>query len=86
MWMNLDQLPAGKSMYTIAVTDQPLDTPADEIAYDEIDVVTSSRATAQEVVAAAKDELEEYEGVRVIGVSNQSAGYVLWQDPNGDLQ
>lgn len=84
MWMNLDQVPAGKHMFTVAVTESPVDTPADEIGYDEVDVIAPSRSTAREVVALA--DLEGYEHCRVIGVSDQSDGYVMWQDPKGDLR
>jgi hypothetical protein len=84
MWMNLHTLPAGQSMYTLAVTNQPAGTPADDLEYDEVDVVAPRRATVAQIVAAA--DLDGYEGCRVIGVSNQSDGYVLVQDPDGDYR
>lgn len=88
MWMNLDQVPTGKAMYTIAITDDPADTPKDDIGYDEVDFVASTHLTAREVVRRADEAgaLEGYEGQRVIGVSNQSDAYVMWQDPAGDLR
>jgi hypothetical protein len=84
MWVNLDQLPAGKSMYTIAVTDAPLGTPSDDMWYDEVDVVADSRLDAKGVLEQAN--LEGYEHCRVVGVSDQSSGYVMWQDAEGDLR
>jgi hypothetical protein len=85
MWMNLDQLPAGKSMYTIAVTSDPVDTPREDVCYDEIDVVARRGATITDVVEAAREEIaRDYADCRVIGVSDQSDGYVMWQDPAGD--
>jgi hypothetical protein len=88
MWMNLDQVPAGQAMYTLAVTNQPVGTPKDDIVYDEVDYVASTRLTAREVVRRANDAgaLEGYEDARVIGVVNQSDGYVLIEDPEGDLR
>lgn len=84
MFMNLHALPAGQSMYTLAVTNLPADTPKDRMEYDEVDVVASSRATVAQVIAAA--DLDGYEGCRVIGVVNQSDGYVVCEDPTGDYR
>lgn len=85
MWyMNLDTLPSGQSMFTVAVTEQPPGTPPDDLFYDEVDVVTSSTATVAEVIAAA--DLTGYEECRVIGVIDQSAGYVLAEARDGDLR
>ena len=88
MWVNLHSLPVGQHMYTIAVTMDPPETDPRHMTYDEVDVVASSRATAREVLAAAHDEIAETypSTARVIGVSDQSDGYVMWQDPTGDLQ
>jgi hypothetical protein len=84
MWMNLHTLPAGQSMYTLAVTGDPVGTPKDEVEYDEVDVVAPRGASVAEIVAAA--DLDGYEGQRVIGVSNQSDGYVMAQDVDGDFR
>lgn len=87
MFMNLHTLPAGKSMYTIAVTVQPAGTPKDDIEYDEIDVVAGSRASLKEVISAASAEIEDYgPHARVIGVVDQSAGYVVATRYEGDLR
>lgn len=83
MWVNLHTLPAGQRMYTVALTDQPVGTPSDELWYDEVDVVAPARIDAREV--AERANLEGYEHCRVIGVSDQSDGYVLWEDKDGDL-
>lgn len=87
MFMNLHALPVGQSMYTLAVTNDPTGTPHDQIGYDELDVVASSRANVAGVVAAAKAELDDlYPGARVIGVVNQSDGYVVVENPDGDYR
>lgn len=84
MWLNLHQLPAGQSMFTLAVTNQPIDTPPAALAYDEVDVVARSEADLQEVIESA--DLIDYEGWRVVGVINASAGYVVAEQPQGDLR
>ena len=89
MWMNLDQLPAGKHMYTVYVTLDPEGTPRNEMSADEVDVVAPSRATWGEVVndgavhptgERSVDYLLEMYGAesRVIGVVDQSDGYVVY--------
>lgn len=83
-FVNIDAVPAGQALYTVAVIDQPVGTPRAELAYDEVDVQAPSRASVSEVIAAA--DLSDYEGCRVVGVVNQSAGYVLAEDPEGDLR
>lgn len=84
MWMNLHQLPAGQSMFTLAVTNQPVDTPLAAVAFDEVDVVARSDADLLEVIETA--DLAGYEGWRVIGVINASAGYVVADRLQGDLR
>lgn len=84
MWVNLHTLPAGQSMYTLAVTDQPNDTDPKDLSYDEVDVVAPSGAPVAEIIAAA--DLTGYEGCRVIGVANQSEGYVVVEITDGDLR
>jgi hypothetical protein len=84
MWMNLHTLPAGQSMYTLAVTSDPVGTPEDAVEYDEVDVVAPRGASVAQIVAAA--DPDGYEHCRVVGVSNQSDGYVLVQDPDGDYR
>lgn len=85
MWMNLHDLPAGKSMYTIAVTDFPADTPESERFYDEVDFVAPSSSTAAQVIERARlsGELEGYDDFRIVGVANQSDGYVMIQNWEG---
>jgi hypothetical protein len=84
MFVNLHNLPAGKSMFTIAVTDQPSGTDPNDIAYDEVDVVADHNAQVADVIAAA--DLSMYDGCRVIGVVNQSEGYVVVETFDGDLR
>jgi hypothetical protein len=81
MWMNLHTLPAGQAMYAIAVTDEPLGTPAEHLYYDEIYVTTRAGASVDQVIAAAAADLAAYPGCRIVGVSNQYDGYIMWQDP-----
>jgi hypothetical protein len=88
MFVNLHNLPTGQSMYTLYLTMDPVGTPRDELCAEEIDVVASSRASVAEIIAAASAELEDYEpSIRIIGVVNQSDGYVM-QDVamTGDLR
>jgi hypothetical protein len=87
MWMNLDQLPAGKSMFTVGVTNAPVDTPEDERYYEEVDVVFNSSASVGTIVtyAMGRPDWPYDENARVIGVSNQSDGYVLQQAWEGIL-
>ena len=59
----------------------------DERYYEEHDVVFNSRASAGTIVTYAMGRLDWPYGddVRVIGVSNQSDGYVLVQNWEGIL-
>lgn len=87
MFVNLDQLPPGKHLFTVCVTDQPVGTPADEIGYDEIDVVADHGANAFTVVGSMREEdRRDYAGQRVIGVIDQSASHVLLQDPDSEIR
>lgn len=85
MWMNLHTLPTGKSMYTVAVTLDPVDCDPQYASYDEVDVVASSRATVAEVIEAARAECVDMYGPdhRIVGVSNQSDGYVMQENWEG---
>lgn len=89
MWMNLDQLPVGKSMYTVYVTTDPEGTTRDEMEAEEVDVVASSSASWGTVVNDGKVHPEgenagayirESYGLdsRIVGVVNQSDGYVVY--------
>lgn len=86
MHMNIDAVPAGTSLFDLAVTSQPVGTPKDDLFYDEVEVYAPRNATVSEIVRIADLEALGYEGCRVIGVSNQSDGYVVVQDPNGDFK
>lgn len=79
MFMNLDQLPAGQSMYTVYVTNDPAGTPRYDVCAEEVDVVTSSQADAADVVRAGLAEIDDLYGpaIRIIGVVNQSTGFVV---------
>lgn len=80
MWMNLDALPTGKSMYTVHVTCDPEGTDRSKMSAEEVDVVAPSRATWNEVVNQAASELVEMYGPdsRVVGVVNQTDGFVMY--------
>lgn len=95
MWMNLDQLPAGKSMYTVYVTVDPEGTARSAMSADEVDVVAKRSAEWGEVCSdgfvhdsfgGEPDErtagvwIREMcgEDARIIGVVNQSDGYVVF--------
>lgn len=78
MFMNLHSLPAGQHMFTIAVTDCEPGTHRADMYFDEVDVVAPARATVDEIIAAA--DLDGYEGQRILGISDQSDGYVLFED------
>lgn len=94
MWMNLDTLPAGKSMFTVYVTLDDEGTPRSETSADEVDVVAPRNANWSSVVnegtvhpsgEAAKDFILELYGPdsRVVGVVNVSEDYVVfdaWHD------
>lgn len=84
MFVNLHTLPRGKAMYTIALTEQPAGTPSADLFYDEVDVVADAWATVDAILAAA--DLDGYEHCRVIGVVNQSDGFIVVQDEQGDLR
>lgn len=79
MFMNLDRLPAGQSMYTVFVTGDPAGTPRYDVCAEEVDVVTSSQADSVDVVRAGLAEILDLYGpeIRIIGVVNQSSGYVM---------
>lgn len=79
MFMNLDTLPTGQHMYTVAVTDiEPGTVHRADMWFDEVDVVASSRATVDEIIAAA--DLAGYEGQRVLGVVDQTDAYIVLED------
>lgn len=87
MFVNLHNLPPGKSLFTVCVTDQLPSTPVSELCYDEVDVVADTGADAPAVVAAMSDEdRDAYDGQRVIGVIDQWSSYIVMQDPDSDLR
>lgn len=85
MWMNLDTLPANKRMYTIAVTTAPVDTPKDEQWYEEYDLVFNSGASVGTLVtyAVARPDWPFGDDARIVGVANQSDGYVMQENWEG---
>lgn len=86
MFVNLHTLPAGQHMFTLAVTSQPVGTPEDELFVDEIDIVAKRNSTVAELVAAVSpEEAADYEGCRVIGVADQSDGYLMFENPSSDI-
>ncbi len=88
MFVNLRTIPAGQAMYTVAVTDDPRDTPTVDVCYEELDVVGSSRLTSKEVAQLAEPRVMDFygPGARVIGVVNQTDAYVMFQDSERDLR
>lgn len=91
MWMNLDKLPAGTSMYTVYVTDDPEGTARSAMSVEEVDVIGPSHCASwgQLVVNDSKvhptgENASQYivasygEDVRIIGVVNQSRGSVIY--------
>lgn len=89
MWMNLDQLPAGKAMFTVYVTLDPKGTPRDEMGADEVDVVAPRSSGRQGVLENGTEHPDggnagEYiwqtygPTARVVGVVNQSDGFVVY--------
>lgn len=79
MFVNLHSLPAGQHMFTVAVTDiEPGTVHRADMWFDEVDVVAPSRATVDEIIAAA--DLSGYEGQRILGVVDQTDGYILLED------
>lgn len=87
MWMNLDIVPAGKSMFTIGITDAPVDCPPDERYIEEFDVVFDSRASVGTIItyAVSRPDWPYGDNMRFVGVSNQSDGYVMQQNWEGIL-
>ena len=68
IFVNLHELPPGKSLYTLLVHDG-------RGSYDEVDVVAGSYDTPLEICRQGKDTLEMYSGQRVVAIANQSSGF-----------
>lgn len=89
MWVNLHTLPANEHMFTVAYTEAPVDTLESDRWIEEEDIVAPARATVADVIAAvramwAADGLTGA-GLRFVGVSDQSDGYVMQQNWEGIL-
>lgn len=92
MFMNLDTLPAGTSLFTVYVTTDPEGTNRSEIAADEVDVLAPSSSTWGQVcndgIVNTLEPGQHYanayihdaygEDARILGVVNQSGGYVVF--------
>jgi hypothetical protein len=89
MFVNLHNLPAGKSLYTVYVSLDPVDTPRDETFADEVDVVATSGAYWRDVInngeahsyhtPASTYIVEMYgQDSRIVGVVDQSAGVIIY--------
>lgn len=87
MWVNLHTLPAGKSQYTIGVTSAPVDAPDEDKWIEEYDLVFASRASVGTIItyAMARPDWPYTGDIRVVGVSNQSDGYVMQENWEGIL-
>ena len=72
MWMNLHTLPRGTSQYTALI--------GDDNDADEVDFVAPRNAGREALEAAAwVAAAGDYEGCTVLGLINQSEGYVIFQ-------
>ena len=89
MFVNLDTLPRGKSLFTVYVTLDPAGTPRAECSADEVDVVGPRSASLQRLMEEGRENdgganVGEYiwqtygPGARVVGIVNQSDGYVVY--------
>lgn len=67
IFVNLHNLPPGKSLYTLLVHDG-------QGMYDEVDVVAGSYDTPVEICRQGRDDLEMYSGQRVVAIADQSSG------------
>ena len=85
MWMNLHALPEDKRMYTIALTECPVDAPEDKRYYEEYDLVFNAGASVGTILtyALARPDWPYGPDARIVGVSNQSDGYVMQQNWEG---
>lgn len=83
MFVNLHELPMGQEMFTIAVTTQPVRTVEADREVDELDVIVPRGATVKQAIELADLPGNGYEGCRVVGVINQSGGYVIIESWEG---
>lgn len=67
IFVNLHNLPPGKSLYTLLVHDG-------QGMYDEVDVVAGSYDTPIEICRQGKAFLADYEGQHVVAIADQSSG------------
>jgi len=89
MFMNLDTLPRGKSLFTAYVTLDPAGTDRSAMSADEVDIVAPRSSGKRGVL---EDGVENDGGVnagvyihatygenaRVVGITNQSDGFVVY--------
>lgn len=66
-FVNLHELPAGKSLYTLLVHNG-------RGMYDELDVVAGSFDTPIEICRQGKAFLADHEGQHVVAIADQSSG------------
>lgn len=89
MWTNLHTLPAGTSMYTLYVTTDPEGTNRSAMTCEEVDVTcervngTCWDAPNYGKVWPSGEHvpsylMEVYGDVRIIGIVNQTDGYIAW--------
>ncbi len=76
MFLNLHTLPASQSMYTAAIG-----TAEDgHLECDEVDFVASRSASLEDLLLAAVDAAAgDYDGQSIVGLINQSDGFVIFQ-------
>ena len=86
VFVNLHAVPPGQSLYTLAVTACPPGTPPDARYCDEVDVLAPTSAPLSSLLRDVDLDGLGYGGCRIVGVVDQSAGYVLAEDWDGDLR
>jgi hypothetical protein len=86
MYVNLDTLPAGQAMYTLHLTMDEVGTARSAMSTEEIDLVAPRGLSRDELMnrEETKQELKDTFGepewldTRLVGLVNQSDGYVVY--------
>lgn len=84
MYVNLHTLPADQAMFTVYVTLDPEGTHRSEITAEEVDIVYKRNATWGEIASYGTDDMGDRivdaygPDARIVGIVNQSEGYVLF--------
>lgn len=85
-YMGMENVPAGKSMYTVHFTFDPEDTPVSQLCTEELDIILPHSNDAFYVPNHPdfQREMQETYGDKwsetiIVGVINQSDGYVMFR-------